>query len=99
MHYVALYEYLIKASQRTINVCVLCKEDLKRKENFGPKTGDKNRVKTVKNGAFEFTGLPPGEYSVMAEGAVRNTSYQAQPVKVTVPAAPAPAPSTTLMLR
>lgn len=57
------------------------------------------RVKTVKNGAFEFTGLPPGEYSVMAEGAVRNTSYQAQPVKVTVPAAPAPAPSTTLMLR
>jgi hypothetical protein len=58
--------------------------------------------RTVRSGAqgtFRFTALEPGEYRVLAAGAVRNTMHRAEPATVTVPPAPAPPPSVTLELR
>jgi hypothetical protein len=56
-------------------------------------------VRSGANGAFRFTDLEPGEYRVLAGGAVRNTTRRAEPLTVTIPAAPAPSPSVTIELR
>lgn len=56
-------------------------------------------VRSGANGAFRFTDLEPGEYRLLAGGAVRNTTRRAEPLTVTIPAAPAPSPSVTIELR
>ncbi len=56
-------------------------------------------IRSGANGAFRFTDLEPGEYRVLARGAVRNTTRRAEPLTVTIPAAPAPSPSVTIELR
>ncbi len=56
-------------------------------------------VRSGANGAFRFTDLEPGEYRVLAGGAVRNTTRRAEPLTITIPAAPAPSPSVTIELR
>jgi len=53
-------------------------------------------VKTGKNGEFSFTNLEPGDYSISANGAIRNTARSSDLVKITLPASPAP-PATILL--
>ena len=53
-------------------------------------------VKTGKNGEFSFTNLEPGDYSISANGAIRNTTRSSDLVKITLPASPAP-PATILL--
>lgn len=61
--------------------------------------GGERRVTSDAKGAFTFTNLEPGEYTIQAEGAVRNTSRASEPTKVTVVAAPAGPVSVTLRLK
>ena len=53
-------------------------------------------AKTGKNGEFSFTNLEPGDYSISANGAIRNTTRSSDLVKITLPASPAP-PATILL--
>lgn len=61
--------------------------------------GGERRVASGKKGEFSFTNLEPGEYTLHAQGAVRNTSRHAEPVKVELAASPAPPTSVTLPLK
>lgn len=57
------------------------------------------RVKSGKGGSFQFTNLEPGNYSVLAQGAVRNTSRRSEVVEVPLAAAPAAPASVALQLK
>ena len=61
--------------------------------------GGERRVTSDEKGAFTFTNLEPGEYTIQAQGAVRNTSRTSEPTNVTVVAAPAGPASVTLRLK
>ena len=56
-------------------------------------------VKTGKKGEFQFTNLEPGEYSVSARGAVRNTTRRSDLMKITLPASPAPPATIALKMQ
>ena len=61
--------------------------------------GGERRVSSDKDGKFRFTNLEPGDYSVFAQGAVRNTSRTSEVAKVSLAAAPAAPASVTLQLK
>ena len=56
-------------------------------------------VTTGKKGEFQFTNLEPGEYSVSAQGAIRNTTRRSDLMKITLPASPAPPATIALKMQ